>query len=132
MILAIHCRGETAMSFTRQVYLEVDGEKDLSLVLAYHNGESEPDAFEIEVFKGKEAVGKGRWTVDAEHYALLFHPIAETRPGVAQSLGVAVGKGLIDGLWEAGGDRQKVRKGVKDSAVAVLLDAAGRVAGALA
>ena len=120
------------MSFTRQVYLEVDGEKDLSLVLAYHNGESEPDAFEIEVFVGKEAVGKARWSVDAEHYALPFHPVAETRPGVAKSLGIAVGKGLIDGLWEAGGDRQKIRKGVKDKAVAVLLDAAGRVAGSLA
>ena len=119
------------MSFTRQVYLEVDGEKDLSLLLAYHNGGSEPDSFEIEVFQGKEAVGKGHWSVDAEHYALPFKSIAETRPGVAKSLGIAVGKGLIDGLWDAGGDRQKLRKGVKDSAVAVLLDAAGRVAACL-
>jgi hypothetical protein len=120
------------MSFTRQVYLEVDGEKDLSLVLAYHNGESEPDSFEIEVFQGKEAVGKGRWSVDAEHYALPFQPIGEAKPGITKSLGVAVGKGLIDGLWEAAGDRPKIRKGVKDTAVAVLLDAAGRVAGSLA
>jgi len=38
------------MSFTRQVYLEVDGEKDLSLVMAYHNGDGAPDWFEIEFF----------------------------------------------------------------------------------
>jgi hypothetical protein len=131
IVLPNIAEGKIAMSFTRQVYLEVDGEKDLSLLLAYRNGESDPDTFEIEVFQGKEAVGKGRWSVDAEHFALLFHSVAETRPGISKSLGIAVGKGLIDGLWDADGDRQKLRKGVKDSAVAVLLDAAGRVADCL-
>jgi hypothetical protein len=121
------------MSFTRQVYLEVDGEKDLSLLLTYRNGESEPDSFEIEVFKSKEALGKAKWNVDIAHYAFIFEALSvishPSSASITKCLGMAVGKGLMDCLWDADGDRQKIRKSIKDRAVGVLLDAAGRIAG---
>ena len=123
------------MSFTRQVYLEVDGEKDLSLVMTYRNGERDPDSFEIEVFRSNEPIGLARWVVDIEHYAFIFDPSAgDGRPSAAaiiKCLGLAVGNGLIACLWDAHGDRQILRKGVKDEAAAVLLVAAGGIAGCL-
>jgi hypothetical protein len=123
------------MSFTRQVYLEVDGEKDLSLVMTYRNGERDPDSFEIEVFRSNESIGLARWVVDIEHYAFIFDPSAGAgRPSAAsitKCLGLAVGNGLIACLWDANGDRQALRKGVKDAAAAVLLVAAGGIAGCL-
>jgi hypothetical protein len=123
------------MSFTRQVYLEVDGEKDLTLLMAYHNGESEPDWFEIEVFKGKDAVGKARWEVDAAHFAFIFDPSSvianQSSACITQCLGISVSKGLIECLWTSQGDIQKIRKCIKDKAIGVLLDGAGCVAACL-
>jgi hypothetical protein len=123
------------MSFTRQVYLEVDGEKDLSLVMTYRNGESEPDSFEIEVFRSNEAIGTAKWIVDMDHFAFIFDPCSGAgRPsaaGIAKCLGMAVGNGMIECLWDADGDRQIVRKCLKDKAAAVLLVAAGGIAGCL-
>jgi hypothetical protein len=120
------------MSFTRQVYLEVDGEKDLTLLLNYHNGGSEPDSFEIEVFSSNEVIGKAHWRIDVEHFAFIFDPAsAVSHPSaacIAKCLGISVGKGLIECLWASNGDRQKIRKCFKDKAVGVLLDAAGCVA----
>ncbi|WP_294534240.1 hypothetical protein [uncultured Rhodoblastus sp.] len=121
------------MSFTRQVYLEVEGEKDLTLLLNYHNGGSEPDSFAIEVFRANEVIGKAQWRVDVEHYAFIFDPaFAVGHPsaaGISKVLGIAVGKGLIESLWASNGDRQEIRKSIKDHAIGVLLDAAGGVAG---
>ncbi len=123
------------MSFTRQVYLEVDGEKDLSLLLTYRNGESEPDSFEIEVFRSNEAIGKAKWDVDIVHCAFIFDPLSvvshQSSVCITKCLGMAVGKGLIECLWDAHGDLQKIRKCIKDKAVGVLLDAAGCVAACL-
>ena len=119
------------MSFTRQVYLEVDGESDLTLLLTYRNGEMAPDSFEIEVFRSKDAIGKAHWTVDIEHCAFIFDPASvlgdATTACIAKCLGIAVGKGLIECLWASGGDLQKVRKCIKEKAIGVLLDAAGCV-----
>ena len=117
------------MSFTRQVYLEVDGEKDLSLVMAYHNGDGAPDWFEIEFFKSKDAIGKARWSVDVAHCAFLFDPAsAPTAGGVTTCLETAISQGVIDRLWTSDGDSPKIRKAINDKAIAVLLDAAGGVA----
>ena len=123
------------MSFSRQVYLEVDGEKDLSLLLKYRNGESEQDSFEIEVFRSTEALWKAKWSVDVAHCAYIFDPSSvvghQSSACISQCIGVAVGKGLIACLWGASGDLQKIRKCIKEKTTGVLLDAAGCVAGCL-
>jgi hypothetical protein len=120
------------MSFSRQIYLEVDGGKDLSLLMTYKNGEGEPDLFEIEVFRSKDSVGKARWIVDGEHRALNFDSASvmqsKTTACITNCLGIAVGKGLIECLWTANGDPQKIRECIKEKAIGVLLDAAGCVA----
>ncbi len=91
------------MSFSRQVYLEVDGEKDLSLLLKYRNGESEQDLFEIEVFRSTEALWKAKWSVDVARCAYIFDPSSvvghQSSACISQCIGVAVGKGLIECLW---------------------------------
>ncbi len=120
------------MSFSRQVYLEVDGEKDLSLLLTYRNGESEQDSFVIEVFRSTEAIWKARWSIDPAHCAALFDPSSvvgrQSAACIAKCIGIAVGKGLIECLWDANGDLPKIRKCIKDKSTGVLLDAAGCVA----
>ncbi len=120
------------MSFTHQVYLEVDGEKDLSLLLTYRNGESEQDSFEIEVFRSNEAIGKAKWSIDSAHCAFIFDPssavIHPSSACITKCLGMAVGKGLIECLLDAYGVQQKIRKCIKDKAIGVLLDAAGCIA----
>ncbi len=126
------------MAFARKLAYSIDDKGTIILNFAYTGDENSLGNVEIAVlspttFPGAPILAaKLKWMIDEDARALLFDPASivqdPTVQCIAQCLGIAVGKGLIECVWKNRKNLKGLEDCLKEKAVGVLLDSSECVA----
>ena len=120
------------MAFQQKLTYHIDDLSQVALLFAYSGNDTTLGHITIRVEHAGVLIGVPKWNIDLDVKTFLFDPgsIATTTGAalcVAQCIGIAVGKGLLECLWGA-----KTLKDVEDclkaKTLGMLLDAAECVA----